>query len=416
MSLVFNKFPLFAPNDSAVADKSPLTLDSIQDYLKDETTDEAIDLDEKEPEEKPEKESKTKTEEKEKEKEKEEEEDELSQFEDEKEEPAEDDLELTTPARRKDILKKYPELFKDFPYLEKAYYREQQFTELLPTIDDAKVAVEKASTLDALENDLVQGNLGKLFLASKNDNSQSFHKLVDNLLPSLAQVDEGAYHHIIGNIIKSTIVGMVREGRKANNEALESAAVVLNQYVFGSSEFTPASKLTKEERNTDEQDRLTSERQQFAQERFNSVNESLNTRVENIIHNTIVNNIDPKESMTDYVRKNAIRETEEMIADLIEQDSRFRKIRDNLWIQAARSGYSKQAVDRIQSACVVKVKSLLPSVLKKARNEALRGMGKRVRDDDSEQEIVSSSNGKRRSAPPQSQTSRGPKPGQKTID
>ena len=36
-----------------------------------------------------------------------------------------------TPVRRKEILAKYPKLFKDFPYLEKAYYREQQFTEVL---------------------------------------------------------------------------------------------------------------------------------------------------------------------------------------------------------------------------------------------------------------------------------------------
>lgn len=59
-------------------------------------------------------------------------EDELKELEEELEGPKEEDLELTTPVRRKEILKKYPTLFKDFPYLEKAYYREQQFTKYFP--------------------------------------------------------------------------------------------------------------------------------------------------------------------------------------------------------------------------------------------------------------------------------------------
>jgi hypothetical protein len=50
---------------------------------------------------------------------------ELKEIEEELEPPTEEQLELVTPVRRKEILTKYPNLFKDFPYLEKAYYREQ---------------------------------------------------------------------------------------------------------------------------------------------------------------------------------------------------------------------------------------------------------------------------------------------------
>ena len=48
--------------------------------------------------------------------------DELKDIEEELKGPKEEDLELTTPVRRREILAKYPKLFKDFPYLEKAYY------------------------------------------------------------------------------------------------------------------------------------------------------------------------------------------------------------------------------------------------------------------------------------------------------
>ena len=68
----------------------------------------------------------------------------LKEIEEELEGPKEEDLELTDSSSRKEILAKYPKLFKDFPYLEKAYYREQQFTEVFPTIQDARVQCEKA--------------------------------------------------------------------------------------------------------------------------------------------------------------------------------------------------------------------------------------------------------------------------------
>src|SRR5262245_60605887 len=86
--------------------------------------------------------------------------DELKEIEEELKAPEDENLlEITTPVRRKEILAKYPKLFKDFPYLEKAYYREQQFTELLPTIADAKLAVEKAQILDRTEQQVMSGDI-----------------------------------------------------------------------------------------------------------------------------------------------------------------------------------------------------------------------------------------------------------------
>src|SRR6187399_1594582 len=79
------------------------------------------------------------------------EDDELKEIEEELDGPKEEDLELMTPVRRREILAKYPKLFKDFPYLEKAYYREQQFTEVYPTIQDARAAHEKSQILDRVE-------------------------------------------------------------------------------------------------------------------------------------------------------------------------------------------------------------------------------------------------------------------------
>jgi len=312
-----------------------------------------------------------------------EEDDELTEIEEELKGPTDEQLELVTPVRRKEILKKYPALFKDFPYLEKAYYREQQFTELLPTIQDAKEAKEKAETLDKFDNDIMQGNTEVVLKVIKEQYPRAFNKVVDDYMTTLARVDEKAHTHVIGNTIKHTIVSMVEEGRRSNNEALLSAAQILNQYVFGSSDFVPPKKLSVDTTTDDKKDtELQTRERQFVQRQFDTARTDLNSRVNNTLKNTIAANIDPKSSMTDYVKRNAIREATETLEGLIEKDTRFKVLVDKLWEAAFKDNFSKTSVDRIKSAFTSKAKTLLPSVIKKARNEALRGIGRKVSADE----------------------------------
>jgi hypothetical protein len=320
--------------------------------------------------------------------------DELDEIEQELEPPTEEQLELVTPVRRKEILKKYPDVFKDFPYLEKAYYREQQFTELLPTIADAKAAVEKSEILDRFEGDLMSGSTETVLQAVKATNPNGFYKIVDDYLPTLAKVDEKAYYHVIGNLTKHTIVSMVQEARRLGVQmdaegkpqpgvALQNAALLLNQFVFGTTDFKPPTQLSNQEKPEDNtRERQLAEREQnYVRTQFENTRVDLNTRVNNTLKNTIDAHIDPKKSMTDYVRKNAARDTMDSLERVINQDTRFKALLDKLWEKAFADGFSKESTDRIRSAYVSKAKTVLPALLKKARNEALRGTGHRVRED-----------------------------------
>jgi hypothetical protein len=358
-----------------------LSIDGINDFLNQDDDKEVIDLEEGKP--KPTKIPSTEDGGEDKDETKEEEPDELEELEQELEPPTEEQLELVTPVRRREILAKYPQLFKDFPYLEKAYYREQQFTELLPTIDDARAAVEAKNVLDRFEADVMKGNTEAILKAVKTDSPKGFAKIVDDYLPTLARVDEQAYFHVLGNVTKHTIVAMVKEARASGNEALQSAAQLLNQFVFGTSDFKPPTNLSKAEPESDGKDKeLERREQQFTRQQFESARGDLNTRINNTLSNTIDANIDPKKSMTDYVRKNASREALEMLESVLSKDSRFQTLKDKLWEAAFNEHFSKVSVDRIKSAYLSRAKTLLPSVIKKARMDALRGLGKRVEEEE----------------------------------
>lgn len=322
--------------------------------------------------------------------------DELQEIEDELQEPTDEQLELVTPVRRREILAKYPQLFKDFPYLEKAYYREQQFTELLPTIEDAKQAVEAKSILDSFEKDLMGGNSETVLKAVKAENPAAFAKMADNYMLTLRNVDEAAYFNVLGNITKHTIAAMVQEARSSKNEELQNAALLLNQFVFGTSTWEAPKTLAKPEQpgDKDKENNISEREKQFLNTQLESTRGDLNTRVNNTLRNTIQAHIDPKESMTPYVRRNAERDAMEKLTDLVNKDSRFKVLVDKLWEKAYKDGFTPEAKERIKSAYLSRAKTLLPSVIKMARNEALRGVGKRVKEEDNDSEIVERDNKK----------------------
>ena len=291
-----------SPLNEAIEDKE-LSKEEVIKFLDDEGSEEKLDLEEEKPKEKKE------GEEEEKEKPLEEE------LEEELEEPGEEELELVTPVRRREILAKYPTLFKDFPYLERAYYREQKFTELLPTIDDARNAVEKSKTLDNFEKDLLSGNTENILKAVKTHDEKVFSRIVDNYIDTLGKVDKDAYYHVLGNTVKNTISAMVSESKRSNNETLLAAAQVLNQFVFGSSEFSAPTKLSIEEKKEGgEEDKIKQREQAFTQKQYESARDDLTTRTDNVLKATIEGNIDPRNSMTDYVKKSASREAMESLS------------------------------------------------------------------------------------------------------
>jgi hypothetical protein len=319
------------------------------------------------------------------------EEDPLKEIEEEIKLPSEEDLELTTPVRRKEILAKYPTLFKDFPYLEKAYYREQQFTEVFPTIQDARISAEKAQILDAAEKQVMNGDITMFLQAAKAENDEAFNKIADNYLPTLRKVDQQAYYHVLGNVIKDTIITMVREGRNLGDQGapLTAAANVLNQFIFGSQKFTPPGRLSTpvDPQVVQARQEIQQNQQRQVMHTFTNVRDDLQTRADNVLRSTIDGHIDPNKTMTEYVKEHATKEAFDKLEDLIGQDTRFRGMLDKLWERAFKSGFDKESTDRIKSAYLSKAKTLLPSVIKSARNKALRERS------DSNQDLMASKKG-----------------------
>jgi hypothetical protein len=93
------------------------------------------------------------------------------------------------------------------------------------------------------------------------------------------------------------------------------------------------------------------------------------------VKSIIDKNLDPKESMNDWQKQKALRDCADNLAQQIDKDTRFRSILDKLWEKAAEVNFNQESLDKIRSAYLSKAKGLLPDIIRKTRNEALKGRG-----------------------------------------
>ncbi len=311
-------------------------------------------------------------------------EDELEkELEEDEKEVDEEALDLAPTVRRKEVLAKYPNVFKDFPGLERALYREKGYSEVFSTIEDARNAKERGEILDEFETDLMSGSTENILKAIRDNDKDAFVKVVDNYLPNLYKTDEAAYYHVIGNIVKHTIVNMVTDGREAESQELIDAAKVVNQYVFGTKQFTHPSRLSKDgpkEENPKEAE-INERERALIENQFNSAKDSVVGDLDKTINKTIDKYIDPRDSMSGYVKKNATREVGELLESTLQKDRRFMDVYDRLWERALDNNFDAQSMDRIKNAYLSKAKTVLPMIIKSVRNEALKSSSNRSEED-----------------------------------
>ena len=296
-----------------------------------------------------------------------------------------DDFEVNAPPRKAEILKLYPDLFKKIPFLEKMLYRDKAYTELFGSFDDAKELAEKAEIFNTFERDLLSGNTEDVLKNIKEADPKAFDKVVDGYLTTLHKVDKEAYFEVVDRVNKTLIMSMFQEAKDSDSEELQQAALLVNQFLYGTSKFTP-SKLRAGEKESEEKNEVESERLAFVQERFETTRDELQGQVDNILKSTIAEYIDPRGNMTSYEKKNAVRDALTSLHGTLSSDSSMRNNLDKLWRAAFDAKFSKDSISKIKSFYLGKAKPNLRSVIMKARAEALKDRAPRKEKEEVEEE------------------------------
>lgn len=296
------------------------------------------------------------------------------------------DEDITAPPRKKEILAKFPELFKTFPFIEKVLYRDKQYTELFGSFDDAKELAEKAEVFNGFERDLLSGKTEDILKNVKDTDPKAFDKIVDNYLTSLHKVDKDAYFDVVNNLNKRLVQALVEEANSSESDELKQAALLVHQFLFGSSKWTPP-KVRSAEKPEDKESEAEKERLAYVQERFESSSQELQTKVDNTLKATISEYIDPKGVMTPYMKRNAVNDALKSVKGFLDSDTSFRRSLDKTWRAAFDAKFSKDSLDRIRALYLSRARQGLSKAIKDSRAEALKDYTPAPREKKEEDEI-----------------------------
>lgn len=305
---------------------------------------------------------------------------------------------IEVPSRKK-VLAKYPTFFKEFPGIERAMYREKAYTDVFPSIPEAKHAKEVAENYHALQSDVFSGNITNVLASVKEANPKAFGKITSNLLDTLKSVDKEAWGNTINYVVKSAISGLFKSGKSqdsgddSDGRQLMIAAQVLNRFLYNNVNIEDPKSLAVEEKE-DPRDKELSERElNFNRTQLKTAVDDVTNRTQSIIKSGIEKYIDPKGLMSDYVKSKAISDAMLLVDKELSSDSRFTHHIDNLWREAYKNNYSSESKDKIRAALKNRAQSFLLDIVKKVRADALKGskssttvVKKKKEEDDSEDE------------------------------
>lgn len=286
----------------------------------------------------------------------------------------EDEISFDGPFKRSDVIKKYPQIFKEFPDLEKKIYRGEKYEEIFPTLKDANEAKDRANTLSNAEAMLFAGDVTDILKSVRNEDEEAFKRVVENFLPTVERLDKSVYLQLMGNTGRFFIKNMLGEAQRFGQESEQSKALVgsariLNQFLFGNSQFQELVPIAKPVNESDK--RINEREQQLISQRFVEVRDDLIERADNAITATINKYIDPRDSMSSYIRSKAVEDVKRQLDSAIGNDARFKSNLDHLWNGLVTQDFAKSAQEAIKNAYFNKAKTLLFDIIKDVRGKAL---------------------------------------------
>ena len=307
----------------------------------------------------------------EKPKKEEKEDDEDEELEEKEEEPEAKADEPIFPAPRKVILAKYPNLFKDFPFLERATQRDRQFTEIFATPEDAREALSGIERLNNLNEAIFSGETSEVLKELKSQDQEAFNRVVDNYLPALGKADPNAYYHIMSNVSKALIADLYSKGKELQNEEVQAAAVILHKHLFGPNQWTPPQNLSKPVEKVAD-DKLSQREQEFVNRQYNGALNEVASKVDKMLTSTIDINIDPGGQLSTYEKQQVTKEVLKDIYNQMNEDTYFRGYYDKLWQKAAKDGFPPEQMDVIRKNYLARAKTLLKDTMARHRGQVLK--------------------------------------------
>jgi hypothetical protein len=305
----------------------------------------------------------------------------------EKEEEEEPSEELIEESARgldlKRIREKFPEFAKTHEYkeLKNAYYRESQYTEMFPTLDDAREAAENNETFTALNDSLVgRGDPTQLLETVKQASPESFRRIAVTFLDHLSKVDQTAYVAAVDPLVRRVAQQMNMAGRRylsqdpnstAGHAMVTTARNIMQFYYDDANEINRSEAPPVDTRLSEKEQELSNREQAIVREKFESAYRVAHSSVERNLDAQIRAGLDPDNRLSDFTKDALVEKIKRDVENQISADQNHLRKMTSLWKRSESTGYSRDSLSRIVSAYLERARPIIPSVRTQYRSRAI---------------------------------------------
>lgn len=261
-----------------------------------------------------------------------------------------------------DIKKEFPDIFKKFPSLRDVYYREQEFSQIFPTIEDAQTASTNAEAYNNLSDKVLNGKSEEFLSAVKDADGKAFTKLATSLLPSLYKISPDVHWQATAPLMQNLVRGFFIEGEKRQNDNIKNAAEYLADFIFGDIRYAHQG-VKQQPEESEESKQLKKDREEFESQKYMSFFSSVKSGLDDQMLNAIdAKKVDPDKIFSQFIRDTIVGKVRSEVDKQLAADKAHMKYMASLWEKAKNEGYSDGWKSRIQSAYLARAKSLIPSI------------------------------------------------------
>lgn len=284
--------------------------------------------------------------------------------EEETEEEGTEDEEVENDSLYQQLKKRDAKLLKEIPELRSVIFREQKFTEIFPSIEDAQSAREAADIFASYEKDLMAGDSTGILETLEKTDKKSLEAFVANFIPNVEKQNKQLYLEMLYPEFKK----MLRAATKSKDARLVTSAENLNWFIFGDTDVEADAGLKPTKR--DEKDDALSKREKEFESRITATFENdVITTIEKRFRN-IVGSAFKDSDVSPLLQKSLIKEIMERVDSAITKDTRHMGNVKNLWDKARKAGFTTDWKDSIQNAYLSRAKVLIPKIRQQVLSEA----------------------------------------------
>jgi hypothetical protein len=272
------------------------------------------------------------------------------------------------------IKEKYPQFFKDFPDLKHAFFREQQFTEIFPTVEDAKRAADSELAYEELRTAVIDGDAEKFITELTSESKEGLEAFAKNFFPSLQKENKDLYFDTVAPVVQGFIKRVYGHGAREKDNNVQNAAKIVHKLLFGG-DYSDIEKdvpevLTRGAKDR-EPDKVDKDKESYFAQKYQGLYREVTDSCYNSLDAEIGKGLEDLKKTRPGLHKIIAKDIRERVLSDMDKDKTYLGRMQSLWAREKRAGFNGQLKSSFNTTFLAKAKALVPKYRSEVRREVL---------------------------------------------